>query len=219
MGVGVGPRVARVHVSNRGIGVSSGVGPFSGYQHLGGGTRAYSGGEGAAYDQISVADYERQLRAAERSSEIAEVERVDQHLKGLQEAHLQSFTEVTRPVVDPAIQGGTGFSTQEEADVAWDALMRNDVSAVLGSIMHAFEDNEVVARPVGCEGDTVMLAMILGEPGDLVQERCADVTVGGRATLRKRTKTEINEEYLYLLVVHPVSSLVMPRVPCRCRST
>ena len=202
MGVGVGPRVARMHVSNRGFGVSTGIGPFSAYQHLGGGTRRAYGGGRQYYVQDSVAAYQRQARLAQRSAGIAAVAEVDKQLDHLQEVHLHEFSEVQPPPV-----GGGGFASQAEADAAWDALHRNEPAAVIASIERAFQDNDVPAAAVGCESDEVMLLMTLGEPNELIPDRCAGETPGGKPTIHKRTKTEINEEYAYLLASNVLATL------------
>ncbi len=57
---------------------------------------------------------------------------------------------VTHPVVDSGSDGSApGEQAQAEADRAWEALLRNDPTAVISSIERAFEDNEVPAAAVG----------------------------------------------------------------------
>jgi len=104
-----GPRAARVHVSNRGVGVSSGVGPVSTYTRFGtaqrrsprsGGSRASSGPT-----KVSIAAHERELKAAQREADIDKVATLEKSLVGV---HRESFPKAERAVlpqpdpVDPA---------------------------------------------------------------------------------------------------------------------
>jgi len=100
LSAGVGPRVARAHVGTRGVGVSSGIGPVSGYSHLGG-----SGGSGprAGYrgpTKASVAAYERDLRAAERQADLEKVAAIE---KALVSVHTQTFPQAA-PLEAPAAE-------------------------------------------------------------------------------------------------------------------
>lgn len=116
-----GPRAARVHVSSRGVGVSSGVGPVSAYTRLGtkqrgsprsGGSRAASGPTKA-----SIAAHERELKAAQRE---ADIDRVAALEKALVNVHRDSFPKAERAVLpqpDPVDPSPVQAALEEEAGV------------------------------------------------------------------------------------------------------
>ena len=97
LSAGVGPRAARVHVGTRGVGVSSGVGPISGYTSLSGGGRRSStgGGRPRTYGptKAAIAAQERESRAAQREAEINEVQAREAALTSV---HKQSFPKARR---------------------------------------------------------------------------------------------------------------------------
>jgi hypothetical protein len=106
---GIGPRAARVHVGTPGVGVSTGVGPFGAYQHLGGGSRrrstsrgGYAGGGGYGYggpSSTTLAALERAARQAEKEEEIARVAQLERQLVSV---HLDSFQSPQRRVLSSA---------------------------------------------------------------------------------------------------------------------
>lgn len=102
LSAGVGPRVARVHAGTRGVGVSSGIGPVSGYTHLGGGARRTSseGGRRPSYGptKASVAAYKRELRAAQREADIEKVAALEASLVNV---HQQAFPRAQRIELSP----------------------------------------------------------------------------------------------------------------------
>ena len=100
LSAGIGPRAARVHVSSRGVGVSSGVGPFSTYTSLSGGRRSTGGGSrrSAGPTKASLTARERELRAAQREADIEKVEWLE---KSLIEVHRQSFEPARRMELSP----------------------------------------------------------------------------------------------------------------------
>lgn len=97
-----GPRAARVHVSNRGVGVSSGVGPVSTYSRLGGKQRRSARSPGsrtsATPTKASIAAHERQLKAAQREADIDKVAALE---KSLVAVHRESFPKAERVVLPP----------------------------------------------------------------------------------------------------------------------
>lgn len=109
LSAGVGPRAARVHVGTRGVGVSSGVGPFSGYASLsGGGRRSSTGGvQRRAYGptKAAIAAQERERRAAQREAEINEVKTREDALTSV---HRQSFPEARRVELPPPEEVDSG---------------------------------------------------------------------------------------------------------------
>lgn len=98
-----GPRAARVHVSNRGVGVSSGVGPVSTYTRLGGTQQRRSSGSrtSSGLTKASIAAHERQLKAAQREADIDKVAALE---KSLVSVHRKSFPKAERAVLpDPDV--------------------------------------------------------------------------------------------------------------------
>lgn len=96
-----GPRAARVHVSSRGVGVSSGVGPFSTHSRLGqssrGGGRS-STSRSTGPTKASIAAYERELKAAQREADIDRVAALERQLVSV---HTESFPKATSVVLPP----------------------------------------------------------------------------------------------------------------------
>jgi hypothetical protein len=104
------------------VGVSSGIGPISGYTHLGGGAqRASGGGRRASYGstKASIAAHERELRAAQREADIEKVAALEASLVNV---HQQSFSKAQRielpapEEVDPGsirhrLEGAAGIPT------------------------------------------------------------------------------------------------------------
>jgi hypothetical protein len=88
IGVGMGPRAARVNVGSGGTSLSSGIGPF--YASTGGGRRRSS----SSSTQRSLSAYQNALRQAQRAQEIAEAAKEEQQLVS---AHLQEFTPSQPP--------------------------------------------------------------------------------------------------------------------------
>jgi hypothetical protein len=102
----VGPRAARVHVGGGRTTVSSGVGPFT-VSAMGGRRGASttrsavsrsraSGGASGGAQRVTLAQLERQARAAAREQEIAAVAATE---KVLTELHLEQFPDATRTVL------------------------------------------------------------------------------------------------------------------------
>jgi hypothetical protein len=85
---GIGPRAARVWVGAGGPGVSTGAGPFTLYQGLGGRTRGRS-------SKTSMAAYERQVRQAQQARQIQAAAAT---LRSMVSIHEQEFAAATRPV-------------------------------------------------------------------------------------------------------------------------
>lgn len=324
LSAGLGPRIGRVHVGTRGVGVSTGVGPISAYEHLsGGGRRGSTPRRRASYGptKAQIAAHQREVEQAERE---ADIERVRALESALTEVHTQSFPEAARPEVPPpeavdpgpieerlvqeagipelVAELGDGESppvaadpepvdryrlmrehrrrerqgipfyairrriaaakrademaeraAAEEAerrlecrrreqerldslwlrlqearasvaarlpreveaeedrrereraerqaalDEAWEKLQANDPAVTLARLEEAFADNESPAAPIDCEGDAVSVVMQFPHPEELIPERKPARTPTGKPTLKKRTKTEINELYVQSL--------------------
>jgi len=105
---GIGPRAARVHVGTRGVGVSTGAGPFGAYAHLGGGSRRRSSGGGGGYgyayagpSRTTLAELDRAARRAEKEAEIERIASVERQLVRV---HVQDFRSPTRNILpEPAL--------------------------------------------------------------------------------------------------------------------
>lgn len=92
---GIGPRVARVHVGSGRTGFSTGVGPLT-YYTSGGSRRR--GGRRAP----SLAAYERQVRAAERQTELEHWLALNKQMLALAFVHKDEFAPATAPIAPPA---------------------------------------------------------------------------------------------------------------------
>lgn len=92
----VGPRMARVHFGAGGTGLSTGAGPVTAYTSLSSGRRRRPSSAAG-----SVADYEAELRRAQREQRIEEVTALGQRLLGHLEAHKQSFPPIAKPIIEP----------------------------------------------------------------------------------------------------------------------
>jgi hypothetical protein len=101
MRVGVGPRIARVHVGTGRPGVSSGVGPFSVYTSVGGKRRAQATRSGAKRPP-SPATLQRQAAAARHAQAEADKAREAQRLAAtfheILDLHRHEFQPVQRPI-------------------------------------------------------------------------------------------------------------------------
>jgi hypothetical protein len=99
LSAGLGPRAARVHVGTRGVGVSSGVGPISGYEHLRNGSRQSRSTprRRATYGptKAQIAAYEREVKAAEREADIEKVRALEATLTHV---HRTEFPQAARAI-------------------------------------------------------------------------------------------------------------------------
>ena len=83
---------------------------------------------------------------------------------------------------------------QAELDKAWKLLLANDSTTVIRVLDAAFEDNQSPAAPINVE-DSRASVVILFPTTDAIPEQKPALTPTGRPTLKKRTKTEINDLY------------------------
>lgn len=101
MRVGIGPRIARVHVGTGRPGVSSGIGPFSVYKSVGGKRRAQTTRSGANRPP-SQAALQRQAAAARHAQAEADKAREAQRLAAIFHEilglHRHEFQPVQRPI-------------------------------------------------------------------------------------------------------------------------
>ncbi len=96
---------------------------------------------------------------------------------------------------------------QAELDTGWERLVANDPDVVIPTLEEAFEDNHFPAVPVDIDGDELAVAMLFDSVDRVVPERRPNVTPTGRTTLKKRTKTELNEFYLVVLASQTMAAV------------
>lgn len=101
--------------------------------------------------------------------------------------------------VDAAQRQEETNAVQRQLDDAWEALNKNDPQLVLELLEEAFADNEMPAAAVSCHGDRADVVMRWPTVDEVVPERKAAVTPSGRSTIKKKTKTELAEYYLWAM--------------------
>lgn len=83
---------------------------------------------------------------------------------------------------------------QENLDMFWTLLTRNDPDTVLAELARAFEDNDAAAAPLGVEAAEASLVVLV--PGEeALPERKPDLTAAGNLSLKKLTKAETADWY------------------------
>jgi hypothetical protein len=75
---------------------------------------------------------------------------------------------------------------QEELDMLWGRLVKDDPDIVLGTLAEAFEDNEAAAAPVGVT-DSEASVVVLVPSTSAVPERIPTMTAAGNVSLRNLT--------------------------------
>src|ERR1700761_3262454 len=116
---GMGPRAARVHVGTRGVGVSSGVGPFSTYSRLGG-SRAkqpHSRPRSTGPTKAAIAAAERDVRTAEREADIERVAAIERRLVSGPAEAVPAAERTVLPPPDPVDSGPIEAELAEDAGV------------------------------------------------------------------------------------------------------
>ena len=93
LSAGIGPRIGRVNVGTRGVGVSSGLGPFSASVGTGWG----GGGSRGARRAPSMAAYEREVRRVEKEAAVDAWDRLNDGLDQLRRAHEEAFRSAKAP--------------------------------------------------------------------------------------------------------------------------
>lgn len=249
----VGPRGARVHVGGGRTGVSTGTGPFTYYESLGGGRgrsrvadrpparQHAAAGTAAEAGQRSGA---RRLtpkarRALDLAGRIGTIEGLHrqafepaspriapvpelpdratlyaalehEHLAGTwlwqlsrrRELREQAAQEADRRLAELAAEADrTQRAEQREIDECWVALTENDPDTVLAEVATSFEDNEAPAAPVGVEGSSLSVVVLV--PGlDGIPEHQAGVTAAGNPSIRRMNATSRWELYRQLVAGH-----------------
>jgi hypothetical protein len=96
---------------------------------------------------------------------------------------------------------------QAEIDIAWQRLADNDPGVVLQALEEAFEDNEVPAAPIDCEGSSVSVLLRCPVVDGMVPTHRLAGTQAGRDTVRAYSKTRRNELYLAALLSHAYATV------------
>jgi hypothetical protein len=119
----VGPRAARVHVGSGRTRVSTGVGPFTVSSGVGASRRsprrATGSGSRGGGQRVTLAQLEREARAAERAQQIADIATLERQLTGL---HREDFTPTQHEVLPPPAQPTPTDVARLRRDLARTAL-------------------------------------------------------------------------------------------------
>ncbi|HEX4008637.1 MAG TPA: hypothetical protein VHX62_01440 [Solirubrobacteraceae bacterium] len=91
---------------------------------------------------------------------------------------------------------------QAEIDMVWQRLVDNDPEVVLQALEEAFEDNEVSAAPIDCEGSSVFVLLRCPVLDGMVPTHRPVETPSGSGRVRAYAKTRRNELYLAALLGH-----------------
>src|SRR3954454_14929200 len=165
----------------------------------------------AAKDGAAVVARERAERlTAERAKE-AEVEqrRLDALSEALREREAKARAAVETEVERLTPEAHAERDRQQAAiDAEWQQLMDNDPATVVSALETAFADNGAPATPIDCDPAvaTATVTVLFGHP-DMVPERTPAITPGGKATLRKRSKSDRNDLYLNALASSVLATL------------
>lgn len=90
---------------------------------------------------------------------------------------------------------------QGQLDEWWHAMLVDHPGTVLHALSAAFQDNDAAAAAVGLVEDEVTLVVVVPPVSD-VPERKPDRTPAGNLTLKKLTKSELNDFYRLLVCGH-----------------
>jgi|GEM_PF-2374804 len=145
----------------------------------------------------AVARSEEERLRAKRDSEQA---LLDGLWADLQSARTRVEDQLTvRVTAEAERREAERASEQTELDRDWEKLLANDPEPTMLALEQAFADNEAPAAPIDCDGDRVTVLLQFRTPTEIVPERKPARTPTGKRTLKKRTKTEMNDLYLQAL--------------------
>lgn len=99
-----------------------------------------------------------------------------------------------------------GRRRQLEADDWWERLSRGEELTLTAALTVAFADNPAAVDIIRAEKNEAALVLRLPGP-DVLPERKAHVTPGGKATTKAWTKTELADVYADLLGAHLLATL------------
>lgn len=163
---------------------------------------------------FKIADRVRAAQEADQEAEEAADEEANRRLQAQQEEQkrldgLWAELQEARGKVERQLPGeveaekqrrdSERAAKQEQLDIDWEKLRANDPATTMAALEEAFADNESPAAPLDCDGDRTTVVMQFSQPETVVPERKPDWTPGGKRTLKKRTKTEMNALYLEAL--------------------
>ena len=95
---------------------------------------------------------------------------------------------------------------QSQSDAWWHSLLSGDPIVLEGVLTAAFADNAAPVSVLDARGDTAVLAVLL--PGaDVLPDKKPHVTPTGKLSVRKWTKSELNEAYADLLGAHALATI------------
>lgn len=150
---------------------------------------------GREAEQAAAAETERRLQGQR-----AEQNRLDDLWGQLGQARAQVADELTLAVAAERERREAGRRAEQAGlDEEWERLRHNDPAVTIASLERAFADNEAPAAPIDCEDERVTVVLEFPLPEAIIPERKPARTPTGRATLKKRTKTETNTLYLQAL--------------------
>jgi hypothetical protein len=171
----------------------------------------------AVASRVPTAARRREIPAPER---VVPVSRVDQQvaaaLEGVRVWRISERREARRVArataervadLDYADAKCDVATRQEQLDGIWERLRANDPDAVLVTVEEAFEQRKLPAVALDVRDDRLTVGLVLDSVESVVPERRPNVTPTGRRTLKKRTKTEVNEFYLSILAALSVAAV------------
>jgi endonuclease YncB( thermonuclease family) len=147
---------------------------------------------------------ERGIRAKHRKVALAGIPRSDR--SGRSAAKALAKAPADREIAATRLRmAAERDATQADLDTEWDALVRNDPSAVLHALRQSYEDNDIPAAPLIARGDTVALAVLVPDPTSIPAK--LPVTDGGRMALRTLTPAEPATYYRELVCGHLLAAV------------
>jgi hypothetical protein len=95
---------------------------------------------------------------------------------------------------------------QSRSDAWWHSLLAGEPTVLHPVLTAAFADNAAPVSVLDARGDTAVLAVLL--PGtDVLPDKKPHVTPTGKPSVRKWTKSELNEAYADLLGAHALATI------------
>ncbi len=143
-----------------------------------------------------------------QSAQASEQSRLDRLWEQLERAKADVDRRLPGEITQEESQrAATRAKEQEVFDAEWSRLTSNDPETTIATLERAFADNESTAAAVACDGSRTTVVMHFPAPEAIVPERKPARTPGGKPTLKKRTKTEINALYLDALGSHVLATI------------
>jgi hypothetical protein len=159
----------------------------------------------AGVEAEEAAGAEAVRRVHEQRSEQARLDGLWEELSNARERVAAELP--TRVGVESERRAAERLAEQAALDDDWQHLLANDPTVTLSLLEQAFADNQAPAAAIDCEGDRTTVVMQFVTPEAVVPERKPGRTPTGKRTLKKRTKTEINQLYLAALSSNAVATV------------